>query len=144
MTRYILDTDHVTLSQHGNSKILKRSQMVGSSNIFVTSITFEEQLRGRLDTIRKCGNNSQSLSIAYRNLLTTQRYYCRINLLDFDEAAYLRYQELQQQKIKIGTQDLRIASIALAHQAFVVTRNYKDFSKVPDLTLEDWTLEEPI
>ncbi|MBU7582734.1 MAG: hypothetical protein KAF91_07460 [Nostoc sp. TH1S01] len=44
------------------------------------------------------------------------------------------------QKINIGTQDLRIAAIALANNAIVVTRNHKDFSKIPDLSLEDWTI----
>lgn len=144
MTRYILDTDHVTLSQNGNIRILQRCLVVGISNIFVTPITFEEQVRGRLDTIRKCGNNSELLVSAYRKLLITQNYFCKTNFLEFNAAAYHCYQKLQQQKIKIGTQDLRIASIALAHQAIVVTRNYKDFSKVPDLNIEDWTLEEPI
>lgn len=62
-----------------------------------------------------------------------------MNLLEFDNAAYTFYQNLRLQKIKIGTQDLRIAAIALAHNAIVVTRNHKDFSKIPDLSLEDWT-----
>lgn len=44
MSRYILDTDHVTLSQHGNSQILQRAQAIGSANIFVTTVTLEEQL----------------------------------------------------------------------------------------------------
>jgi len=141
VSRYILDTDHVTLSQHSNSKILQRSKIIGASNIFITSVTLEEQLRGRLDTIRKCGNKSELLVIAHRNLLMTQNYYCSMNLLEFDQAAYNCYQRLRQEKINSGTQDLRIAAIALANQAIVVTRNYKDFSKVPDLTIEDWTIE---
>ncbi|BAU64143.1 hypothetical protein STA3757_15130 [Stanieria sp. NIES-3757] len=34
--------------------------------------------------------------------------------------------------------DLRIASIALMQHAIVVTRNYKDFSQVPNLQLDNW------
>jgi tRNA(fMet)-specific endonuclease VapC len=63
-----------------------------------------------------------------------------VNLLDFNDAAYNYYQSLRQQQIRIGTQDLRIAAITLANQTVVVTRNQQDFSKVPDLSLEDWTV----
>jgi len=141
LSRYILDTDHVTLSQQGDSKILQRAQVVGSSNIFVTTVTLEEQLRGRLASISKCANKPQFLALAHRNLLVTQNYFCSMNLLEFDEAAYSCYQRLLWQKIRIGTQDLRIAAIALANEAIVVTRNQRDFSKVPNLCLEDWTLD---
>ncbi|MEH2168339.1 MAG: type II toxin-antitoxin system VapC family toxin [Nostoc sp.] len=141
MSQYILDTDHVTLSQHGNSKILQRAQAVGSSNIFITTVTLEEQLKGRLASISKCATKSELLAVAYRNLRITQIYFCSMNLLDFDDAAYSYYQSLRQQKIQIGTQDLRIAAIALVNEAILVTRNHRDFSKVPNLCLEDWTMD---
>ncbi|MEH2250714.1 type II toxin-antitoxin system VapC family toxin [Nostoc sp.] len=141
MSLYILDTDHVTLSQHGNSKILQRAQVVGSSNIFVTTVTLEEQLKGRLASISKCAINPELLAVAHRNLRKTQVYFCSMNLLEFDEAAYNCYQSLRWQKIKIGTQDLRIAAIALANQSILVTRNHQDFNKVPNLSLQDWTMD---
>lgn len=34
--------------------------------------------------------------------------------------------------------DLRIACIALAHDATLVTRNTKDFAHVPNLKVENW------
>ncbi|WP_230967737.1 type II toxin-antitoxin system VapC family toxin [Nostoc sp. WHI] len=110
MSQYILDTDHVTLSQHGNSKILQRAQAVGSSNIFITTVTLEEQLKGRLASISKCATKPELLAVAHRNLRITQIYFCTMNLLEFDDAAYNSYQSLRQQKIQVGTQDLRIAA----------------------------------
>ena len=87
MSRYILDTDHVRLSQHGNKKILHRAQAVGSSNIFITTVALEEQLKGRLASISKCATKPELLEVAYRNLRITQIYFCSMILLDFDDAA---------------------------------------------------------
>jgi len=140
VSRYILDTDHVTLFQYNHPQIAQRARAVGSSNIFITTVTLEEQLRGRLAGISRCATKPELLAVAYENLRRTQLYFCSVNLLNFDDAAYNCYQSLRQQQIRIGTQDLRIAAIALANQAVVVTRNHQDFSKVPGLLFEDWTI----
>jgi len=41
--------------------------------------------------------------------------------------------------LRVGAMDLKIAAIALAHPATGLTRNQKDFSRVPDLRVADWT-----
>lgn len=64
----------------------------------------------------------------------------RFTILDFTQEAYLEYQELRRQKIRVGTQDLRIAAIALSIDATVGTNNQRDFNQVPGLRLEDWTI----
>jgi tRNA(fMet)-specific endonuclease VapC len=140
VSRYILDTNIVTLSQHGNSHIAQRAKVVGITNIFITTVTLEEQLKGRLAAISRCATKPELLPIAHQNLLITQRYLCNMNLLDFHECACECFKKLRQQKINIGTQDLRIAAIALVNDAILVTQNYKDFIKVPDLKMEDWTV----
>ncbi|MFN4954301.1 MAG: type II toxin-antitoxin system VapC family toxin [Aphanizomenon sp.] len=143
MSIYILDTNTVTLLQYENNQIIQRIRAVGNSSIFVTTITLEEQLKGRLAIINKCNSNKnlQGLASAHRNLKLTQNFFCSVNLLEFNQAACESYQKLRQQKINIGTQDLRIAAIALVNDVILVTQNYKDFIKVPNLSIEDWTLE---
>jgi tRNA(fMet)-specific endonuclease VapC len=60
--------------------------------------------------------------------------------LQFSEDAGNIYAELVKQKIRVGTQDLRIAAITLSVGVILITRNRKDFEKVTNLRLEDWTI----
>ncbi|MCI0698830.1 hypothetical protein L0337_43365 [candidate division KSB1 bacterium] len=68
------------------------------------------------------------------------RLFASIRILDYDEEANGRYEAFRQTKIRIGSQDLRIAAIALATGSILVTRNRSDFEKVPDLMIEDWSV----
>lgn len=63
-----------------------------------------------------------------------------LNILNFNQEAYTRYAELRSQRIRIGTQDLRIAAIVLSVNGILVTRNQRDFAQVPRLIFEDWTI----
>ena len=60
-------------------------------------------------------------------------------ILPFDERAAQEFERLRQAQVRIGAMDLKIASIALANDAIVLTRNLIDFSKVPNLRCEDWS-----
>jgi len=66
--------------------------------------------------------------------------FCAVPLIAFDLAAVAIVRQLQLQRIRIGTMDLKIASIALAQEASLLTRNVADFQKVPGLHIEDWTM----
>lgn len=62
-----------------------------------------------------------------------------MQVLPFDDAAAAVYASLRKQRIRLGTMDLRIAATAISRQMTLVSRNQKDFAKVPGLVLEDWT-----
>jgi tRNA(fMet)-specific endonuclease VapC len=80
------------------------------------------------------------LSDCYRWLGETVDQVARLPVLYFDGTAATVYERLLSQKVRIGTQDLRIASIALSQSAVLLTRNSQDFSRVPGLQLDDWTI----
>jgi tRNA(fMet)-specific endonuclease VapC len=65
----------------------------------------------------------------------------RLQVIKFTQEASTVYEDLVRQKIRIGTRDLRIAATVISVNAIVVTRNRKDFAKVPGLRIEDWTVD---
>jgi tRNA(fMet)-specific endonuclease VapC len=138
LSLWILDTDHVSLFQRGHPQIVNCLAEVAPTDISITVITLEEQIRGRFDMIRRAASPSE-LILAYRNLHITFDSLKTFEILDFSPAASSLYSFLLKQKIKIGTQDLRIAAIALSVNGILVTRNQRDFVKVPNLVLEDWS-----
>lgn len=125
--------------QRGHLDIRQRLTMIKPREIAITIISAEEQIRGRLGIIRRA-NSSNELVLAYRRLKELLDELETINVLDFIPEASLIYGDLIQQKIRIGTRDLRIAAIALAVKGTLVTRNHRDFEKVPGLKVEDWTV----
>jgi tRNA(fMet)-specific endonuclease VapC len=141
---WILDTDHLSLLQRENSQLIERLSLHQQDRVVITIVTAEEQLRGRLSVISKASDpkSKTSLSLAYQNLRLTIESLQEFEQIDFDLEAESIYHQLRQQKIRIGTQDLRIASIALANKATLLTRNHRDFSQVPNLIIDDWTRED--
>ena len=63
-------------------------------------------------------------------------------MVDFDRAAALIYGDirakLEQQGIPIGSLDTLIAAHALSLQVTLIANNVKEFSRVPNLQLDNW------
>jgi tRNA(fMet)-specific endonuclease VapC len=138
VTLYVLDTDHISLQQRSHPAVLQRLQALREDDsIAVTVITVEEQIRGRLEIIRRHGASPLQVA-AYTAFQQTLRYFASWQVLDFTQAAFDQFSSMRQQRIRIGAQDLRIAAITLANAAILVTRNTRDFAQVPGLRIEDW------
>jgi tRNA(fMet)-specific endonuclease VapC len=63
----------------------------------------------------------------------------QLQVVTCNRTALDRYDVLRAQKLNVGNNDLRIAAIALEAGATVVTRNLRDFRRVPGLACEDWS-----
>ncbi len=139
MTLYVLDTDQVSFSQRKYPIVLQHLAKVEYRALAVTIITAEEQLKGRFKLIQQASTGPKLIQ-AYTDLQATIGYFNSIRVLPFDQVANAGYETLRQQKIRIGTNDLRIAAIVLTVNGVLVTRNGKDFAQVPNLELVDWTI----
>ena len=139
----ILDTDSLSIFDREKyletSVLRKKLNQFPSDEIFTTIITFEEQMRGWMSYLAKAKNIEQQVN-AYDRLNQFLENYKKIKVLKFDEKSAKVFKQLKSQKIRVGTMDLKIASIAIANEAILVSRNLKDFEQVPDLTVQDWTL----
>ena len=143
--RFILDTDHITLYRENHLTVSKALAAVSDTELAVTIISFEEQVRGWFIQIQQANQrqNPSRLAWAYTRLQQTLRYYAQQHVLPFDEQAVAQFYQLQQRRIRIGTQDLRIAAIALVNGCTVITRNQRDFERVPGLSVADWSVVQP-
>ena len=59
-------------------------------------------------------------------------------VLPWDTAAAEIFMSLRRQGIRIGSMDLKVASIALSHDTTLLTRHTVDFGRVPGLRLANW------
>jgi len=103
-----------------------------------TIITFEERMRGWMAHLARARVLARQVE-AYKQLKEFLDRYLKVAVLEFDETAAVEFERLQRLRLRVGTMDLKIAAIALAHSATVLTRNIKDFGLVPGLRVEDWT-----
>lgn len=139
---WIQDTDVLSIwrgqTQPDYDRLLANVRRHSQEDVAVTIVSFQEICKGRLALVNGARTEAHLLR-AYEQLLITLKDFAHARMLPFDRAALDQFNRLRKQGIRIGTMDLRIASIALVHGATVVTRNLRDFTKVPGLVVEDWT-----
>lgn len=140
MSLYVLDTDHLSLYGRNHPQVIAQLQ-ANLERVATTAINVEEQVKGRLAQVAEAKTKDGGALInAYQRLVETVMLLSEFQVLQYNQNACAIYQSLKAQKIRIGTQDLRIASITLAHSGIFVTRNSQDFKKVPNLVIQDWSI----
>jgi len=137
----VLDSDHVSILARDDTEVSdrlwQRLRQLPDEEFVVTAVTLEEQTRGWLAAIRKQKDVTQQVRF-YDRLIELFRFYRNWRIIRFDDPAAAEFKRLRQERVRIGTQDLKIASICLIHDATLLSSNLRDFELVPDLRVEDW------
>lgn len=140
---YILDTDHISIieSRRGIefANIIRRISAIDRSQLHVTIVSFHEQVTG-WNRYLSNAVKPEGVVKGYTQLERLLENFSKASLVPFSTAAAEIFEDLRKQKVRLATMDLRIASIAIANQMTLLTRNAVDFERVPNLTFEDWTV----
>jgi tRNA(fMet)-specific endonuclease VapC len=129
---YLLDTNACIRILNGTSEdLVNRLRRQAPADIQLSSVTRAELLFGA----RRSARIAENLSLL-------AKFFAPLGSLPFDDACAEHYGALRATLTAagrpIGPNDLLIAATALAHDLTLVTHNVREFSRVPNLKLEDW------
>jgi tRNA(fMet)-specific endonuclease VapC len=138
MSLYLFDTDHLSLYQMGHPQVVQNVLLHLTDLLAISVITIEEQLSGWQRALNQARDDARRAEV-YRRMALTVESWSGWLVLPFSTAAMGRHVALLRQRLNVGSNDLKIASIALENGAIVVTRNRRDFGRVSALPCEDWS-----
>lgn len=137
----LLDTNHASVLKYTENpqcvRLLARLDAAPDRDLALTIVSAEEQLRGWLARIH--GERDLRKQVPhYEQLGWLIDFFRRWRLTLFDAQAAEQCLQLRRQRLRLGTMDLKIAAIALTHNALLLSANLRDFRKVPGLRVENW------
>jgi tRNA(fMet)-specific endonuclease VapC len=97
----------------------------------------EEQMRAWLAQVRRIRDVEHQV-YPYDRLIHLIAILGEWEISRWSVPASEHFNTLRSARIRIGTQDLKIASIALAFDATLLSANLRDFGQVPELQIENW------
>ena len=137
----LLDTNHLTVLKYSENEhhksLVARMNSSADQDFAVPIVVVEEQLRGWLAVIHRASDSQRQIA-AYDRLADLIAFFAEWKIVRFDDAASQHFDRLRLEGIRLGSMDLRIASIALANEATLITANFADFLRVSGLKQENW------
>ena len=129
---YLLDTDIcIYILNRRPAQVAEKFREVGAENIALSSITIAELYYGA-EKSRSGERNKRALAQFITALITA----------DFgagDAKVYAKLRTgLERRGTPIGPLDTLIAAHALSLEATLITNNTREFSRVPQLLVENW------
>jgi len=134
MPRYMLDTDTCSyIMKRSNDEVLRRLRKVLVSDVCISVVTKAELLFGvEMSARRKQDDEALNAFLRYSEVL---------DLPDEASPHYARIRAaLQRRGAMIGANDLFIAAHASSLGLTLVTNNTREFGRVRNLALENWTI----
>lgn len=139
---FILDTDHIGIVQWESepeySRLLARFAQHPTDEFFVTVVSLHEEFLGWNAYISKARKLDDVVK-GYDKFLKILSDFEMSQVLPFDNGAAQQFAQLRQQKVRIGTMDLRITAVARSRSMKPLSRNLVNFKQMPGLVVEDWT-----
>lgn len=139
MSLFVLDTDILTLYYRGDPIVVRNVDARTATDLAISVITVDEQLTGWYTLTRRV-RLPEEIARAYANLANAVVRLAKWRILPYTESAIAKVAQLKALRLNVGLMDLRIAAIALENGAVVVTRNHRDFNRIPGLNTEDWSV----
>ena len=130
---WLLDTNvWIMLLKNDMGRIGERLAAADTDDICVCSVVKAELIHGAMGY----GNPPRRMDVVDEAIAPFISH-------PFDDEAAHHYgrirHDLEKRGLVIGSNDLMIAAICLAHDCTLVTSNINEFSRVPGLTCEDWS-----
>lgn len=131
--QYLLDTNIcIYIIKKKPPQVLEKFNFLSPWDICISSITVAELKYG----VYKSQNQQQNNNALIQFLLP-------LEIIHFDEKAAEIYGQIRTDLEKkgqvIGSMDMLIAAQTLALDLTLVTNNTKEFARIPNLKLENWT-----
>ena len=135
----VLDTNHFReLVEEGplGQRLLARIDEK-RADVFTCIVVAEDSIRGWFALLNREEPGHDQLD-AYSELKRSLDTLTVFDILGFDRDAADAFVRLRKQLPRLGTMDLKIASICLTHDCLLLSRNLKDFNQVSGLRVENW------
>src|SRR3954452_22844027 len=122
----LLDTDHVSVLKYPENpaagRLRDRVEALPDAEVAIPVVVIEEQMRGWLAEIGRAKSVRRQIP-HYQRFAELFVFFSRWPTAHFDDRAAERFEDLRRRKVRIGTMDLKIAAIALANDARLLSAN---------------------
>ena len=130
--KYFLDTNICIYYLKGTHRsVADKLVTLHPEDIRIASIVKAELLYGAYRSVRKDAN-----------LVAIEEFLLPFEVVDFGDSETIHYAEirstLEANGEIIGPNDLIVAATARSNDGILVTHNEREFSRVPDLKLDNW------